>query len=169
MRERLSEQRVKFSYVQHIKHQPVSVTSTPHRTPRFGSSPSSQNIRESFEDPFEGLPEGFLATEGGGLSASFSLAPRGRADASLPYISSLQMCGNRGSAGADGSHGILVGDVLGRIDHLETKGPTPRFFRKHSHQAFVREFECLKSLDRTCIGEIVGDVRKKSLPPHPGK
>lgn len=129
-----------FQFIQHIKHQPLSLQSTPRvfsQTPRAAAD-------------YDGVPEGLLATEGGGLSASFSLAPPRSSDERAPLISALEMmqCDQPRDGSSFSSVCLCVADGLGRIDHLETRSAqhNPKMFRKHSHQAFVGEFDCLTSL-----------------------
>lgn len=128
-----------FYYLQHVKHQLVSLQATPRipvSTPRAVSD-------------LDGVPEGLFATEGGQLSASFSLAPTRADERNAPLITSVDMTFGEQlvEGGAHSVFAVCVGDSTGRIDHLETRpqSSTQKLFRKHSHQAFVGEFDCLTS------------------------
>lgn len=112
---------------QHLVHRPQSVQSTPRLpTPRPGGISPRDGM-------YEGIPGALLASEGSSLDASFSHAPS-RVEGMIPIITAMDVA-------ADGS--VLVGDALGRVEHLDERGD--RLSVRQSHQAFVAEFDCLKS------------------------
>lgn len=144
-----------YTYIQHLKHQPASLQSSARsRTPR------------SLLDA-DGIPEGLLTTESGHLSASLSLAPSRYQDERTPRISAIDLVTLDSAAQ---SFSVCLGDTMGRVDNLETRsfggsnGPN-KFFRKHSHKAFVGEFDCLTS---STVDEKVTCIRHLHTMRSPG-
>lgn len=131
-----------YTYIQHFKHQPASLqNSARSHTPR--------PLHDS-----DGIPEGLLNTESGQLSASLSLAPTRYQDERIPRISAVDLVSVDSSSP---SFSVCIGDTMGWVENLETRDPS-KFFRKHSHRAFVGEFDCLTSstVDEkvTCIRQL---------------
>lgn len=134
----------------------------------------------------EGVPEGFLATESGvHLSASLSTAQirSSPEEKKLPSISAMDLTcildphhvGSRLLESPRQSMCcVAVGDSLGRVDLYEMKrqhshhvsssssplndipSSSSRLERRHTHQAFVGEFDCLTS---SAVDEKVNCIR----------
>eukprot|EP00744_Colponema_vietnamica_P008222 GILI01011750.1.p1 GENE.GILI01011750.1~~GILI01011750.1.p1 ORF type:complete len:1164 (+),score=210.04 GILI01011750.1:212-3493(+) len=142
---------------QHYCHKPIPAH-TPQRTPRVGlltptdgpfaddRSPNEYRMVDGGdgEGPYEGIPEGLLATEGTALSASFSLAPTMVTTPDDPHCSNISVM-NGGALSPSTTHppeepkpaiittidlvayhgtiACVIGDVTGRVDLMEAKEP----------------------------------------------
>jgi hypothetical protein len=151
-----------------VSHEVLSPM-TPRGTPRTSRRSITLDGAPSPDTNDDGVPEGFLATESGNqLSASFSTAQirASPEERKLPSVSAMDLtsiidtCGSSGGHHGDYACCVAVGDSLGRVDLYEmrrqrypiTTSPlsdlpsaSSRLERKHTHQAFVGEFDCLTS------------------------
>lgn len=151
-----------------VSHEVLPPMMTPRGTPRGVRRPTSDGS-PSPDTNDDGVPEGFLATESGHqLSASFSTAQLRSSpeERKFPAVSAMDLASIIDSQGSStGGYGdfaccVAVGDSLGRVDlyemrrqrHPATTSPlsdlptsSSKLERKHTHQAFVAEFDCLTS------------------------
>lgn len=154
-----------YRYQQHIHHFATvpSVSSTPRVgvTPRrvVSSPPPQPDLIPAFARPpvddffVEGLPEGLLNSEQS-LTVSFSAAPSRTNDA-VPVVGCLDL---------SSTDALLFGDILGRVVVYDNDRHR-RLVQKHSHQGFLAEFDCLKSVH---VNESIRSVRFINPPRCPG-